>query len=417
MKGDPGEVFDVVVVGGGPAGMMAALFAAKKGKEVLLLEKNKNLGKKLLITGGGRCNITNNKSDIRSMLAKYRKNDKFLFSAFTQFGVADTISFFQARGLEVKEENEGRLFPVSNTASSVRDVLVLGLKEAGVTVRLSAPVSRIEKPVGHEYFSVTCGRGKCVRGRSVIVASGGTSHPETGSTGDGYSWMRALGHTVKEDDFALVPITLSDYWVSELSGISLDEVKMTILQNNVRQGVGRGKLLFTHSGVSGPMILNASRDIGELLRYGEVLLEIDFVPSFDHGDVRKRIQALLVGDSNKKIKNTLPYILPKALAYRLLLLAGIDPETPNHSVRSEERTRLVHLLKSFPLHVAGLLGKEKAVITAGGVVPEEVDFKTMQSRIVPGLFVVGDMLNIDRPSGGYSLQLCWTTGYIAGTHC
>jgi hypothetical protein len=417
VKGDSGEVFDVVIVGGGPAGMMAALFAAKKGKQVLLLEKNKNLGKKLLITGGGRCNITNNKSDMRSMLAEYRKNDKFLFSAFAQFGVSETVSFFQAHGLEVKEENEGRLFPVSNTAQSVCDVLVSGLQESGVTVRLGVAVSRIEKSLNGGHFIITYGRNKSVHADAVIIATGGTSRPETGSTGDGYAWMRTFGHTVKENDFALVPVSLSDSWISELSGISLSEVKMTIVQNGVRQGTERGKLLFTHVGVSGPMVLNASRNVGELLRYGEVLFEVDLFPSVDHGELRTRIQALFVSDSNKKIKNTLPTLLPKALALRLLLLAGIDPETPNHSVRSVERTKLVHIIKTFPLHVAGLLGKEKAVITAGGVVPEEVDFKTMQSRVVPGLFIIGDMLNIDRPSGGYSLQLCWTTGYVAGIHC
>lgn len=417
MKAGTIDFFDVVVIGGGPAGMMAAIFARARGKRTLLLEKNKTLGKKLLITGGGRCNITNNKSDVRSMLSQYRKNDKFLFSAFTQFGVSETLDFFHTHGLETKEENEGRIFPVSNTAESVWNVLTSHLRSCGVVIIENAPVSHIEKSTDVEYFTVTYGKGTCVSAKSVIVASGGTSRPETGSAGDGYAWMRHFGHTVPENNFALVPIALSDSWVPSLSGVTLPEVKMTLFQNGVRQGSDKGKLLFTHFGVSGPMVLNASRAIGELLQYGAVVLEIDLFPSKDHGEVRSMLQKLFLDESNKKIKNTLPDLVPKALALPLLALVGIDPDTPNHSVRSEDRKKLIHILKALPLQVKGLLGKEKAVITAGGVAPEEVDFKTMQSRIVPGLFIVGDMLNIDRPSGGYSLQLCWTTGYVAGTHC
>jgi hypothetical protein len=407
-------LWDVVVVGGGPAGMMAAGVAAARGKKVLLLEKNKTLGKKLLITGGGRCNVTNNKPDIREMLAKYKKSDKFLFSAFSQFGVAEAIQFFHGRGMQTKEENEGRMFPLSNSAQSVWDVLVREMQKHGVHVRTGAAVKDIKQT--SRGFSVVLQNGTEIAASACVVAVGGTSRPETGSTGDGYAWARALGHKVIENDFALVPVALRDAWAKKLGGVALPDSKLTLLQDGKKQAVQKGKLLFTHFGISGPAVLNLSRTIGEFLGYGDVTLLLDLFPTTDPGGLKTQMQTLLVTESNKKIKNTLGSLVPKALVPALLELAHIDGETPCHSVRSKERTVLVSLLKKIPLQVQGLLGADKAVVSSGGVVPEEVDFKTMQSRLVPNLFIVGDLLNIDRPSGGYSLQLCWTTGFVAGTH-
>lgn len=406
-------VWDSVVIGGGPAGMMAAGVAAARGKKVLLLEKNKTLGKKLLITGGGRCNVTNNKPLVREMLAKYKKSDKFLYSAFSQFGVTDALDFFHSRGMQTKEENDGRMFPLSNTAQSVWDALVHEMQKGAVVVRTNAAVTSVTSTA--EGFAIALQSGALVRAKTCVVAVGGTSRPETGSVGDGYAWMRALGHKVVENDFALVPVALGDVWAKKLGGVTLSDIKLTLLQDGKKQAVQRGKLLFTHFGISGPAVLNLSRTIGEFLGYGDVTLLLDLFPAVDPGGLKTQVQTLLVAESNKKIKNTLGSLVPKALVPALLELAHIDGETPCHSVRSKERTALVSLLKKIPLQVQGLLGADKAVVSSGGVAPEEVDFKTMQSRLIPNLFIVGDMLNIDRPSGGYSLQLCWTTGFVAGT--
>lgn len=408
------EQWDCIVVGGGPAGMMAAAVAAQRAKRVLLLEKNKTLGKKLLITGGGRCNVTNNKPLVRDMVSHYKQSDKFLFSAFSQFGVQEALEFFHTRGMPTKEENDGRMFPLSNSAHSVWDVLVQEMQKHGVVVRTGAVVKSITQADGG--FSIALQHGAPVYARSCVVAAGGTSRPETGSTGDGYAWMRAFGHTVIENDFALVPVALRDTWAKKLGGVTLADIKLTLLQDGKKQAVQKGKLLFTHFGISGPAVLNLSRAVGEFLGYGDVVLLLDLFPNMDPGALKVQMQGLLVAESNKKIKNTLGALVPKALVPALLELAGVDGDTPCHSVRSSERAGLVSLLKKIPLHVDGLLGADKAVVSSGGVVPEEIDFKTMQSRLVSHLYIIGDMLNIDRPSGGYSLQLCWTTGFVAGNH-
>lgn len=410
------NIWDVTVIGGGPAGMMAAGRAAERGHRVLLLEKNPTLGKKLLITGGGRCNVTNNKPEVRTMLAKYKKSDQFLFSAFTQFGVTETLAFFNNRGMATKEEADGRMFPVSNKAQSVWDVLMAYMKKGGVTVRTHAEVTGITFDKSAQEMIITLSNKSEIRATSCIVATGGTSHPETGSTGEGFEWLKKLGHTIIPSDVSLVPIALKDSWTKKLAGVTLKDIKLTTFQRGVKQKVYKGKLLFTHVGISGPTVLNMSRDVGELL-HDEVTIMLDLFPALDNGALKEKLQALLTEQSNKKIKNSLSPFIPSALVTPLLLLAKIDGETPNHSVRSVNRKTLVSLLKAIPLHVKGLLGKDKAVISSGGVALKEINFKTMQSRLVPQLYLIGDVLNIDRPSGGYSLQLCWTTGYVAGSSC
>jgi predicted Rossmann fold flavoprotein len=410
------EVYDVVVIGGGPAGMMAAGRAAELGARVIVLEKNSGLGKKLLITGGGRCNVTNNKPGVRTLLAKYDGCDQFLFSAFTQYSVSQTIAFFESRGMKMKEENDGRLFPTSNSARSVWEVLVSFMKEKGVTVRSGSQVEsvRFEATDGLVYVKIKNVREE-VRARTCVLATGGTSHPETGSTGDGFRWLKKLGHTVIENDFALVPIVVKDAWAKKLGGVSLTDVKIVPFLDGVRQKPHVGRILFTHFGLSGPTILNMAREVGEMLRNGEVVLCLDLFPKLDAGALRRRLQEMLVTESNKQVKNVLGPLVPAALVAPLLSLCGIDGNTPNHSLSTESRKKLVDTLKALPLQVEGLLGAEKAIVSSGGVALPEVNFKTMQSRLIPNLYLVGDVLNINRPSGGYSLQLCWTTGYVAGT--
>ena len=415
---------DVVVIGGGPAGMMAAGRAAECGRTVLLLEKNKTLGKKLLLTGGGRCNLTNGISNIRAMLAKYKGSDQFLFSAFSQFGVKDTLSFFNKRGMATKEEDEGRVFPVSNKAQSVSDSLVQYIKEGGVEIRTSAAVADISidnlaKDIHIQLKGLPDGKagGIEITAKSCIIATGGISYPKTGSTGDGFAWLKKFGHTIIDNDFALVPIEIKDEWAKKLSGLTLNDIRLSVFLNGQKQknfGKQEGKLLFTHFGVSGPTVLNMSKDIGELLQGGEIVIGLDLFPKLDHGALKQKLQTLLVAESNKKLKNTLSKIIPSALVLSILEIAGINGETANHSVRSEERMKLVALMKGIPLHIKGLLGADKAIVSSGGVALEEINFKTMQSRLIPNLYIIGDVLNINRPSGGYSLQICWTTGFVSG---
>lgn len=411
------KIWDVVVIGGGPAGMIAAGRAASRGKSVLLLEKNTDLGKKLLITGGGRCNVTNNKTNTREMLANYKGNDQFLFSAFSQFNVTDTISFFNDRGMATKEENEGRIFPVSNSSKSVFDVLYNYMKEGNVEIRKSSIVSGIAIDKETSGIIINTKSGNKLHAKTCILATGGTSRPETGSTGEGFVWLKKLGHKIIENDAALVPLALHDTWVKKISGTSLNDIKITTFQNDQKQESHKGKILFTHVGVSGPTILNMSKDIGELLKYGDVKIMIDLFPSKDNRMLKQNLQDILVEESNKKLKNVLSQLIPSTLVSIILELSEIDGETFCHSVSSEDRIKLTKQMKEIPLHVKSLLGKDKAIVSSGGVDLKEIDFKTMESRIVPNLYIVGDVLNIDRPSGGYSLQLCWTTGFVAGSNC
>jgi predicted Rossmann fold flavoprotein len=407
------SIWDVVVIGGGASGMMSAGVAGSLGKKVLLLEKNESLGKKLLITGGGRCNVTNAEEDLRILLSKFKDSDKFLFSAFSQFSNKDTLEFFNSKGMETKVEALGRVFPTTNKAQTVWDVLLNYLKENKVTISSNSEVSKINVENG-KVVSVTLKNKKEIHGNSFILATGGMSRPETGSTGDGFKWLKDIGHNVVEPTASLVPIKIKTEWVTKLQGISVDDVKITLLQNDEKQSVKRGKILFTHFGLSGPTILNTSSEIAELLKYGEVFLSLDLLPSLDHGQLNQKLQYIISENSNKKYKNILDNLLPSAVANVVVELSKIDPDKKSNGVTREERLSLIELIKNLKVEVDSLLGEDKAIVTSGGVVLEEVDFKTMASKLFPNLYLVGDILNIDRPSGGYSLQLCWTTGYVSG---
>ncbi len=414
------EKWDVIVVGGGPAGMMAAGRAAEKGARVLLLEKNDSLGKKLLITGGGRCNVTNAEFNDRILLEKFKDAGKFLFSAFSQRSVQESLDFFHDHNMPTKIENEKRVFPASNSAQSVWNVLVEYMQKGKVTVRSNSEVKGFKKTKAidgnPQIESVLLKNGDTLSARSFILATGGKSRPETGSTGEGFEWLKKLGHIVIDTEAALVPITVEDAWVTKLQGITLPQVKITLFQNNQKQQIKEGKILFTHFGVSGPTILNMSKDIRELLQYGEVMLSLDILPRMDYGKLNLALQELFHDQAKKKVKNALGYLIPSALSETILAHAKIDPETFCHSISRDQRLDLVQTIKDIQMKVSGLLGVDKAVVTSGGLSLEEVDFRTMQSRIYPNLYIIGDVLNIDRPSGGYSLQLCWTTGWVAGTH-
>jgi predicted Rossmann fold flavoprotein len=418
-------VYDVVVIGGGPAGMMSAGRSAELGAKVILLEKNDSLGKKLLITGGGRCNVTNAEFDNRKLLERFKDDGKFLFSAFSQWNVKDTLDFFHKRNMETKVENEQRVFPVSDKAESVFNVMVEYVKTNGVEIVSNSPVEDLVLSDG-KIVGVKLKNGGMIKANSVIVATGGTSHPETGSTGDAYKWLKKVGHKIIEPTPSLVPLATKDAWVKKLSGVTLKNIRLTVFSNGIKQSIKAGKqkglsiqpqkILFTHFGVSGPTVLNMSKDIGELLKYGEVVLSLDLLPKFDHGQLNAELQEIFVENDKKKFKNALSDLIPSSMAPVIVELSKIDPEVQCNSITREERMNLITLLKNTPIHIHKLLGAEKAIITSGGVSLEEVDFKTMRSKLFSNLYFVGDVLNIDRPSGGYSLQLCWTTGFVAGTN-
>ena len=410
----PPSQWDVVVIGGGASGMMAAGRAGEMGARVLLLEKNEGLGKKLLITGGGRCNVTNAELDTRKFLAKFTESGKYLHSPFSQWSVQESLDFFHLRHMQTKEEAEKRVFPLSNTAQSVWDTLVAYLKETSVTVRSEAHVTKIHNE-GDKITSVELRGGEMIYSAVFILATGGKSHPETGSTGDGYTWLRKLGHTIIEESAALVPIALKDTRARKAAGTSIPNAKVTLFQNEVKQAQRRGKVLITHVGLSGPCILNMSHEIGELLKYDRVMIEIDFLPDMGYEKVNEALQKAFKTHSNKTVRNALKDVVFPALALLVLDAAKIDPELPAHSVTRDARMKLLKELKHTRFEVKELLGMDKAVITAGGVALTEVDFKSMRSLKFSNLYLVGDILNINRPSGGYSLQLCWTTGFVAGS--
>lgn len=407
--------WDVVIIGGGPAGMMAAIQAGKQGAKVLLIEKNKSLGKKLLITGGGRCNLTNAEFDTRTLLSKFKESDKYLFSAFSQWNVHHTLDFFHSNNMPTKVEPGNRVFPSSNKAQSVWDVLVSQIKHYDIHVLSQSPINGFVLE-NNKIGAVIC-KNMQIKGASFVLATGGKSHPETGSTGDGFKWLRQIGHKVIDTEAALVPVAIKDSWVKNLQGVTLPEAKITTYLDNVKQQTKKGKILFTHFGLSGPTVLNMSKDIGEIIKYGDVVISLDLLPTLDYSQLNTKLQEVFKENSNKKFKNILSTLLPAAVAPVIVEISGIDPDKQCNSVTREERIHLIKLLKDIRMQVEGLLGLEKAIISSGGVSLDEVDFRTMQSRLFSNLYLVGDILNIDRPSGGFSLQLCWTTGFVAGTHC
>lgn len=406
--------YDIIVIGGGAAGMMAAGRAAERGERVLLLEKNRTLGRKLSITGGGRCNITNAEDDVHVLLKHYGDSEPMLYSPFSKFGVAETFAFFESRGLPLVVEARKRAFPRTHKAEDVVRVMREYLQAGNVVVRTQSAVrditvadGRIMSIIADQEYSAD----------AYIFATGGLSHPETGSTGDGFAWLKRLGHTVHTPTPTVVPLRASDEWLRDIAGKTILGAKVTFFVEGEKRFSVRGDILVTHFGLSGPTILNAAGQVADLLQEGAVEARIDTMPDFDIGTFDKRITESFDAQKNKALKNALREIAPAGTAETLLtLLPQIDPEKKVHSITKEERRAIVDLLKSLPAHITGLMGFDRAVVADGGVALEEVDEKTMRSRTIENLFLVGDLLHIRRPSGGYSLQLCWTTGFVAGEY-
>ena len=417
-------ICDVAIIGAGPAGMMAAISAAKEGAKVVLIEKNKAPGKKLLITGGGRCNVTNATFDNRVLAMKYGKKGKFLLSPFSKWGAQTTIDFFESHGMATKVEAEYRVFPQSNSAESVWDVLTEQLHELDVEILNTSPVIKVKSSKDLIVNIET--ENSVITAKSFIITTGGTARPETGSSGDGFKWLKKLGHTIVAPNAALVPVKTEDAWSHRLQGLSLPNVKVTLIGAGIRVEARVGKILFTHFGLSGPLILGMSKLIGEALRdippspkattaknLG-VNLELDLFPSLDHAALDESFRSHLSTAQNKKWQNALVGFVPPLLAPVLVELSGISPNMLVNKIPRTARLAFVRKIKALVLTPTELLGAEKAITSSGGVSLEEVDFKTMRSNKIKNLYLAGDILDFDRPSGGFSLQICWATGHVAG---
>lgn len=422
--------YDVIVVGGGPAGMMAAGIAGHNGQRVLLLEKNRELGIKLLITGKDRCNVTHYSRKPNDLIDSYGRSGRFLYSAFANFSNLDVIDFFEKRGVKMKVERGDRVFPVSNKSIDVRRALLSFLLDGGVEVRTEQTVKEFTKSkknsnTGYFVNKIILTSGEQLSAKKYIIATGGLSYPVTGSTGDGYKWAKKFGHSIILPRPALSPIILKDDFVKDLEGLSLRNVEINVFKNTansfVKVASRFGEALFTQGGISGPIILNISKKIGELLqeikkeKMGEIILRIDFKPALDFEKLDKRIQRDFQKGNNKKFKNILNKLLPKKIIPIIIKLSKIDPDKQVNLITKEERKNLVLLLKEFPLQVDRLIGFDKAIITTGGVDLKEVNSKTMQSRLVKNLYFTGEILDLDGPTGGYNLQICWSTGWTAGS--
>jgi len=407
------EDFDVIVVGGGPAGMMAAGHAAEYGQRVLLVEKNRALGEKLKLTGGGRCNITNAEFDTRTFLSSFGGDGKFLFSPFSRFSVQETFDFFAERGLPLVVEERKRAFPNTQKASDVIQTLEEYLHENGVEIHLGTSVKRLLIEKG-AITGVETDRGT-YRAQSVVLATGGASYKKTGSTGDGLDWLRAVGHIVHEASPDIVPLRVKEPWVKELSGTTLDPMKITFTATDGKSVSKVGKILFTHFGISGPLILNSAHEVKKLLIHGNVAATIDLFPKLEPRELDRRVLEVFDENKNKLVRNAARQLAPVGMARALA--ANLPPELLDKKVNivsQADRKILVQTLKGLPLTVTGTMGYDWAVISDGGVDLAEIDTRTMASRLLPNLFIVGDLLHISRPSGGFSLQLCWTTGWVAG---
>lgn len=404
----------VVVVGGGPAGMTAALAAAENGHTVTLLEKNEKLGKKLYITGKGRCNLTN-AADISDFFAEVERNPKFLYSAFYGFTNEDIQTFFTEHGVPLKTERGNRVFPVSDHSSDIIRALDTALRTASVTVRLRAAVRELLRNEEHG-FELRLSDGERLDADAVVLATGGKSYPATGSDASAFALAEALGHTVTRLYPSLVPLIVKERFVSDLAGLTLKNVTLSVYDGKKLLGSEFGELLFTHTGVSGPIALSLSCKAAPLLCDGrELLLFLDLKPALNEETLSDRILREIAATPNQELKSLMPRLLPKSLGAVLLTVGELDPACRLNSLTKEMRTRLISLLKRFPLTAVDTAGFSEAIITNGGVSVKEIDPATMESRLVKNLYFAGEMIDCDARTGGFNLQIAWSTGHLAGS--
>lgn len=407
----------VIVIGGGAAGMFAAIAAAKNGHQVTLFEKNEKLGKKIFITGKGRCNITN-AAEIEELFNAVVTNSKFLYSSFYGYTNQNVIDFFEDAGVPVKIERGNRVFPVSDHSSDVIRALEREMKKAGVKVCLNTEVKSIEVENG-KFRRVVLKDTTTQNADACIVATGGLSYRSTGSTGDGFRFAQSVGHKVTQCYPSLVPMETKEPWVCELQGLSLRNVEAKILDGKKELYKDFGEMLFTHFGVSGPLIISASSYVGKKFvdkkgQKKELTLEIDLKPALTEEQLDQRVLRDFEENHNRQFKNAITKLFPSKLIPVILELSGIDPEKKVNSIEKEERKQFVHLIKHFRMTLTGLRDYPEAIITKGGVNVKEIDPGTMESKLVKGLYFAGEVLDLDALTGGFNLQIAWSTGYAAG---
>lgn len=407
----------VLVIGGGPAGMFAAYHAAKNGHSVTLLEQNEKLGKKLYITGKGRCNLTN-AGDMENLFAHVVTNSKFLYSAFYGCDNAYVMDFFKNNGMPIKVERGNRVFPVSDHSSDVIVTLKKALEEAGVKVKLFTRV--VALLVEKLSDDTSCIKGVELADKTklyadyVILATGGLSYPSTGATGDGYTFAKTLGMKVMTCSPSLVPLETVEDWPMELQGLALKNVAIRIYNGKKVKYEDFGEMLFTHFGVSGPMILSASAAMKYEFWQDTPTIYIDLKPALDIDQLDKRVLKDFEETKNKAFKNAIVHLFPGKMVPVMIELSGIDPEKKVNEISKEERQQFVALIKKLPITIAGTRGWNEAIITKGGISVKEINPSTMESKKIKGLYVCGEVLDLDAYTGGYNLQIAWSTGYIAG---
>lgn len=400
---------DLVVIGGGPAGMMCAYTAAERGVSVVLLEPNEKLGRKLRITGKGRCNVNNN-CDIKTFMANIPGDGRFLYSALNRFSPAGTIAFFEGHGLPLKTERGNRVFPQSDNANDVAGLMAGLCKKAGVKVMRTSAKQIITE--NGAVAGVMTGEGylPC---RAAAVCTGGLSYPLTGSTGAGYDFARNLGHTVSPLRPSLVPLESDDDFCAEMQGFALKNVTLSAYEDGKLIYKELGEMLFTHFGVSGPLVLSASAHMRKM-GSAQYALSIDLKPGLDEKKLDARVLRDFEKYSNREFKNALNDLAGRTMIPVLIRLSGIPEDTKVNSITREQRLRLVQLLKAFPVHVTGTRPVDEAIVTAGGVSTREINPRTMESKLVSGLYFAGEVLDVDGYTGGFNLQIAWSTGYVAG---
>lgn len=406
----------VVVIGGGAAGLMAAVIAGREGAKVTLLEKMNYVGKKMGITGKGRCNITN-ACDMSDFIKNTPGNGKFLYGAYERFTNEDLLQLLHDAGLETKVERGGRVFPASDSALDVRNTFMKLMKHYGVDVHLEEPVKKLLVDDGVVTGVVT--DRETYHADAVVIATGGKSYPATGSTGDGYILAAQVGHTITDIRPSLVPIVTEESWVKDLMGLSLRNVELSVVAKNKVQAKMFGEMMFTHFGITGPIVLSLSHTVGKLMRkknIGTIGLDINLKPALSPETLDKRLQKDFDLYSKKQLINGMKDLLPSRLIPLIIELAGIDPQKPINQISKEERQQIGYMLQHMPLTVKGLRPVEEAIVTAGGISLKEFNPKTMESKLVKGLYGAGEVLDIDAFTGGYNLQAAFSTGYVAAMH-
>lgn len=402
----------VCVIGGGAAGMFAAIAAAQNGNQVCLYEKNEKLGKKLFITGKGRCNVTN-ACDTQDLFQNIIKNSKFMYSAIYGYDNWQVMNFFETHGVPLKTERGNRVFPVSDKSSDIISALQKELQRLKVEVRLRTTVERLEVK-NHKVTGIVLNDGKKYAFDKIIVATGGISYPQTGSTGDGYRFATESGHKLVECEPSLVPFETKEEYVLELQGLSLKNVSLRFQQNNKILEEQFGEMLFTHFGVSGPMIISASATIGPRLKKGPIMMYLDLKPALSEEQLDARILRDFHENQNRQFKNSITGLFPAKLTPVMIELSGILPDKKVNEITREERMKFVHLIKNLQMTAIGLRGFHEAIITKGGVLVKDINPSTMESKIVQGLYFAGEVIDVDAFTGGYNLQIAWSTGYLAG---